>query len=364
MPSRRSAARGQAESLGGCLGPIARRPGLLGPRAVAARRRLTAAGPWVAAALDRRLRGYLDRLAFAALHRNLAGAGRLLLGQRQLQHAVLERRLGLLGVYARGQRHAAHVAAVAVLLVMHGALLTLAVLFLAVHLALDHKLIALHGDVDVFRLHAGHRRLHDQVFVVLGDVDRHRHAAAVLAAADPAWAHPGVFEEPVHRHAQRLHVAVRIPSLHRHDLVPSLAGRLLEAVARAAPQRTRRPVAGLASVDLASATGWRQGNQETASRPGPRCRRPRVPPVCLSSLHPAYGIVNRAECGIIRLSLVAILNSAHAEAAGGPQSCRRVRKSQGWQARTTTTCWARSVTPPRRRCARPTASSRVNTTRT
>src|SRR5581483_4925522 len=202
---------GSRSQAGFGLRAAARPLGLLALRAVAA---------GVRAGLDSRLRRRLDRLALAGAHRDLAGAGRLLLRQRQREHAVLKRRLRLLGVDAARQRHAAHEAAVVVLLmVYHAALalslrlalaLPLGLAVLAARLALDRELVALDGDMDIVGLHARQRRLHDQVVVLLDHVDRHRHRAALLAAAEaPARPHPGVLEEPVHRLAQRLHLTDR-----------------------------------------------------------------------------------------------------------------------------------------------------------
>src|SRR5690606_33149050 len=94
---------------------------------------------------------------------------RRLLGQRELQNAVLEAR-GRPGlVDLRGQREAARHRAVVAFAAQHA--LAFLLLGLALHLGRDRDAIAVDLDVDVLFLHPGHLGLDAVVAVGLLDLD-------------------------------------------------------------------------------------------------------------------------------------------------------------------------------------------------
>src|SRR4051794_25432330 len=133
---------------------------------------------------------------------DLARLDLLGLGEAELEDAVLERRLGLVGLEARRQRHGPHQAAARDLPHDPAALL---LLVLRAVLGADRQGAVLDGDVDVLGLDPGQRRLHEQR--VRGGSHVEREPAEVAVAAVRVRPVHGVVEQAVHRLAERHELA-------------------------------------------------------------------------------------------------------------------------------------------------------------
>src|SRR5258706_4566238 len=130
------------------------------------------------------------------LDRNLLALRRGLLGQRQLEHAVLELRLGFRLVDFLRQREAAHHLAVHALGVEHA--LVLGRFLLALDLGLEGHLIAVDADVDIFLLHSRQLCAHHVGAVLLGHVHlgaRQLHPAAVAPGFECQRPHEEALEQ-------------------------------------------------------------------------------------------------------------------------------------------------------------------------
>src|SRR5690606_7542795 len=134
------------------------------------------------------------------------------LWQRQLEHAVLQLRLHLLGIDLVAQREAAARPADIGLLEQHPAAVGLLALRLGLGADGDH--VAVHRHVDVLALHAGHRRGDLVGLVGFGHVDADVAAAALVPRARA--------EEAPHHLREEIVAIEASQSVHRYLLAATV----------------------------------------------------------------------------------------------------------------------------------------------